>query len=177
MKRIIACLTFVLLFHFAPQAVASKMLTADQMLYLSTLSSSEKIYLLRLTENAVIEKQKAMFSDPENKKDTFLWARKISSIEYAALSDISKSLYLDEPGEYYLELSKIFSKHVTGEIDTKKLFKEDERIKTELKNYMLSHIDNSIRPSRRTVSTLQNMAIELGDKIHGFSVFALSDKK
>lgn len=84
----------------------------------------ERFAIVRLAENFVMDDFRKIMAHPDNKKDGYLWARKVLAGDYALLGQAINSDHPDI-GEVYDERSEIYVRHIRGEIDEQVMMSEE----------------------------------------------------
>ena len=91
---------------------------------LQSLSSLERVFVVKMAENQIGAQGRMMFADPVNRNDAFVWAVKVLSFCYAGLAVVTEG-DLPEVSKQYRARSEVYSDYVRGKIDGKELQKRE----------------------------------------------------
>lgn len=172
-SRLLAVALFALLFCGAALSAEFLQKGAED---LKTAPEIERLFVIKTAENLLHENARKMFNDPENETDGFLWARKVLAVTSLGLNSFANELSAPELAKFYKEKADLFSKNIRGELPMDDFGKAETELEARKQVYLES-ILSSVKPTRNAdFERLKAIAKAAADKIHGYSVIAVTDR-
>ncbi|RWM86477.1 MAG: hypothetical protein EOR84_30660 [Mesorhizobium sp.] len=163
---------FALFVVMVLNAEAAERITAAQ---IKNYSEIERAFILKVAENVLTSKAKMMFSDPENAKDGYLWARKVIVAHYSLLEDMAIKSNTKALAVFYEDKKTLLERHIRGQLSTDDFGRQEKLVETRKQLYLENLLSSATQPTASDVKTLNALALRLGDQIHGLSVIAISN--
>lgn len=143
---------------------------------LKTAPKIERLFVIKTTENLLHENAKKMFNDPENQTDGFLWTRKVLAVTASGLDSFANELSAPDLAKFYKEKADLFSKNIRGELPMDDFGRAEIELEARKQDYFEAVL-SSVKPTRNPdFKRLNAIAKAAADKIHGYSVIAVTDR-
>ena len=162
----------VLLFLIPSFSAGAQIIDDATLEKLKSITEIERTYVLKVAENNLTKMQIAMFEDQENVKDTFLWAKKVTSFHYAHLWSLSRNLSLYTLGAFYLEKSDIISANIRGDVSMMEFVAGEKQIEAKKTAFLDSLISDTAPPPKLDIQHFNALSAAIAESIHGASVIA-----
>lgn len=135
----------------------------------------ERLYFVKITENALFENAKKMIDDPENAIDEFLWARKVMAYSNAQLRDLAVELSVAKLAVLYEEKAGYFARNIRGELSTDEFRDLEADLEQRKRTYFDTVLQTTKLTRRPDFDTLKAVATATAINIHTASVLAAGD--
>lgn len=158
----------------APKAAEKPLFTDAVAQKVQPYSKFRRLYIFRLAENRMADDTEVLMKNPDNAKDGYVWALKVSSLKYGLMGQITQPDFADI-GALYTERAEIYASFVRGQIDLNALkVAEDanEKKKNDLyQDYVKIWENSDTALTQSETPQLNLMANEVGDMIIGQAKF------
>lgn len=158
----------------APKAVEKPLFTDAVAQKIQQYSRLRKLYIFRQAENRMADDTNMLMQFPENAKDGFAWALKVSAFKYGLIGQVTEHDFTDI-GAVYTERAEIYAKYIRGQIDIDglKVAENANEIKRNdlYGGYFKTWKDFESTPAQTETAQLNTVANEVGDMIIGQAKF------
>lgn len=132
----------------------------------------ERLFVLKTAENKLTERFKRIVSDPANKSDGHLWARKVFAASYLRMANFASSANELHLSDFYKQRSRLWEKHIRDEISTQEMESKERTIDRSQREYLEREFKID-PPTRRPVfAALEKLADLVSKDIYGLSVIS-----
>lgn len=138
----------------------------------------ERMYVIRMTENFVMDDARKILADPASEKDGYAWAMKVLAYDFSLLSRAAEPDHPDV-AEAYRERAEIYSRYIRGEIDGPAMQAAEtanERRKNAVYDRMLQSYSRTVEtPPKSRVTELEAVAKVLARMVSGRAKVSATD--
>lgn len=158
----------------SPIVAMAQTLEVKEIETFNKLAVVERAYILKTAENLLMPKLKIMADDPENKKDGYLWASKVTALWYASLSKDAESLQVPMLAGLYKDKSALFVMRIQGKISSQQLESGESAIEQNKLLVLESMLADAPKRPAIPIQQLDAAAELMANKTHGLSVLRAS---
>lgn len=135
-----------------------------------TAPEAERVFVVKISENLLHETAEKIVADPENKKDGFIWARKVLARHSLGLRDLARELSASEMAAFYDEKAGLIASHIRGEISNHQFEVLERDIETRKRSYLDGVLARAKPGDKSRLDALKRAGEQAARMIHAASV-------